>query len=46
MNGKLNQGGEQMNEQKHFFIGGRTTAGLIKRYGLIEATHKYAEGRL
>ena len=24
-------------------ISGITTAGLIKKYGLIEATHKYAE---
>lgn len=32
-------------EQKGFFIGGITTAGLIKKYGLIEATHRYAEGR-
>lgn len=32
-----------MNDKTIMAIGGITTAGLIKQYGLIEATHKYAE---
>ena len=33
-----------MNDNKtYFFIGGITTAKLIKKYGLIEATQRYAE---
>lgn len=32
-----------MHDKTIITIGGITTAGLIKRYGLIEATHKHKE---
>jgi len=33
-----------MNQEKNeIFICGITTAGLIRKHGLIEATHKYQE---